>query len=233
MFFRNVLIVLGLVLVVVPAGADTRQGLSFLVTDQHSEPLANAVVYALPDNDKGSASPAIMDQVDHAFVPHVLPVQRGAAVDFPNSDDVRHHVYSFSEAKTFELPLYSGVPSDPVVFDQAGEVVLGCNIHDQMLGYIYVVETSVFARSGPDGRVRLDGLPAAATAVHFWHPRSDGPSKVIELADLIDRDESVIDVEISVSPERDRHHDHGHAGDSEASDSPGLEDRFRRFRTRE
>ena len=84
---------------------------------------------------------AIMDQRKLMFVPDVLVVQTGTAVDFPNSDQVRHQVYSFSGAKTFELALYAGRAHAPVVFDRSGLVTLGCNIHDSMVGYIWVTDS--------------------------------------------------------------------------------------------
>ena len=77
---------------------------------------------------------AAMDQVHKQFVPHVLPVVVGTAVTFPNHDQIHHHVYSFSRAKTFEMPLYKGENAPPVAFDQPGAVKIGCNIHDWMDG---------------------------------------------------------------------------------------------------
>src|SRR5256885_12704347 len=85
-----------------------------------------------------SAAPkkhAVVDQRDKQFVPYVTAVQVGTAVIFPNSDNIRHHVYSFSPAKKFELPLYSGVPAGPVGFDKVGVMPLGCNIHHWMIPY--------------------------------------------------------------------------------------------------
>ncbi len=67
-----------------------------------------------------------------------------------------HHVYSFSEAKTFELALYKGNAHPPLVFDRPGVVVLGCNIHDSMLGYILVVDTPHFASTDAAGALSLD-----------------------------------------------------------------------------
>ncbi len=84
-------------------------------------------------------------------------------VQFPNKDNIRHHVYSFSAARKFELPLYSGTPAQPVLFDKVGVVKLGCNIHDWMIGYIYVTETPYFGKSNAEGRVDMD--PAAARAL--------------------------------------------------------------------
>jgi hypothetical protein len=115
-----------------------------------------------------------VDQINLEFVPHVKPVVVGSPVYFPNKDDVRHHVYSFSPAKRFELPLYAGTPAAPVVFDRPGIVAIGCNIHDWMLGYLYVAETPYLARTGADGRARLENLPAGRYVVRVWHPRMEG-----------------------------------------------------------
>ena len=101
----------------------------------------------------------VVDQVDKQFVPKVQAVLVGTPVTFPNNDNVRHQVYSFSPAKRFELPLYAGVPAQPIVFDKPGVVVLGCNIHDWMVGYIYVSESPYFAKTGKDGKAVLADLP--------------------------------------------------------------------------
>ena len=115
----------------------------------------------------------IVDQINLEFVPHVKPVVVGSPVYFPNKDDVRHHVYSFSPAKRFELPLYSGTPAAPVVFDRPGIVAIGCNIHDWMLGYIYVAETPYLAAHGGrrPGAPRRTCPPAAtscASGTRAW-----------------------------------------------------------------
>lgn len=149
------------------------------VRDRDGKPVADAVVVAVPTSAAAiAASPpggAKEDQHNKEFVPRVLPIQVGTRVHFPNNDDIRHHVYSFSPAKTFELPLYSGTPSSPVVFDKPGVVVLGCNIHDWMVGYIYVSESPYFARTDGSGKATLSGLPAGEYTVRVWHPQLEGP----------------------------------------------------------
>jgi plastocyanin len=116
---------------------------------------------------------AVMDQRNLQFSPELLIVQTGTAVDFPNSDQTRHQVYSFSPAKTFQLPLYAGRAHPPVVFNRAGIVALGCNIHDQMIGYIYVTDSPWFGLTADDGHLLLRNLPAGDYTVHAWHPRLD------------------------------------------------------------
>jgi plastocyanin len=134
--------------------------------------MRDAVVYALPDGRPAppARKTAVMDQKNRMFVPHVLAIQTGTRVEFPNSDDIRHQVYSFSTAKTFTLPLYTGTPSNPIVFDKAGVANLGCNIHDRMSAYIVVVDTPHFAATDKDGRISLANLGAGKYVVHVWHP---------------------------------------------------------------
>ncbi len=143
------------------------------VTDTSGAPLVNAVVYATPKlGGVPAPKPSAMtiDQVDREFVPLVSVAQVGVAVSFPNTDDVEHDVYSFSPARRFQLPLYSGTPSHPVVFDKPGLVVLGCNIHDSMVAFVLVVETPYFARTGADGVATLAGLPGGEYVLTAWHP---------------------------------------------------------------
>jgi plastocyanin len=128
---------------------------------------------------------AIIDQIKRQFAPQVSVVEVGTSVSFPNKDDIRHHVYSFSEAKPFELKLYSGRPSHPVVFDRAGVVTLGCNIHDVMLGYVLVVETPWHALTDSTGTARISDLPPGDYVVHAWTPgarQGEHPTEALHLA---------------------------------------------------
>lgn len=140
------------------------------LVDSKGAPLANAVV-TLQGSAVGAAVPgkAVVDQHEMRFVPSVLAVRTGTAVTFPNSDDIRHHVYSFSAPKRFELRLYQGTPSAPVVFDKPGLVVLGCNIHDWMVGYVYITDDPWFAVSDAQGKLTIDNLPAGDYRVTLWH----------------------------------------------------------------
>lgn len=144
------------------------------VKDEHGHPVANAVVLAAPDDPKNAphAKPPVdtVDQVDKQFVPFVKPVFLGSRVRFPNSDHIRHQVYSFSSAKKFELPLYAGTDAPPIVFDKPGVVILGCNIHDWMIGYIYVSETPFFAKTEANGATSIEDMPAGEYSVRIWHP---------------------------------------------------------------
>lgn len=156
-------------------GASAHAGtLRVTVVDDRGQPVEHVAVYALPSKAlavPAGAPNAIMDQAHNAFVPHILIVQTGTSVLFPNNDVVSHHVYSFSEPKTFELPLYKGNAHPPLVFDRPGVVVLGCNIHDSMLGYILVVDTPHFASTDAQGSLSLESLAADDYTIHVWTPR--------------------------------------------------------------
>jgi len=143
------------------------------VQDGAGKALADAVVFLESREARALAKPlqgAEMAQKAKQFDPTVLVVTAGTAVSFPNRDTVRHHVYSFSPNKTFELKLYSGVPANPVVFDKTGIAVLGCNIHDAMTAWVVVVDTPYFGRSSASGAVALTQVPPGNYRLRVWHP---------------------------------------------------------------
>ncbi|WP_245213213.1 methylamine utilization protein [Rhizobacter sp. AJA081-3] len=147
--------------------------LSVTVTDAAGKPLADAVVMLEPATGKAPVKPlpdVEISQAKRQFNPRVTLITVGTRVAFPNFDTVRHHVYSFSQAKTFELKLYAGVPAAPIVFDKPGLAVLGCNIHDRMAAWVVVADTPWFARTAADGTARIDGAPAGAYRLAAWHP---------------------------------------------------------------
>ena len=144
------------------------------VKDAAGKPLADAVVYAIPGavhEGRQVKAPVAVEQFDREFVPFVSVVQVGTVVTFPNRDPILHHVYSFSPAKPFEIKLYTGKSPVEVLFDKAGVVTLGCNIHDWMIGYILVVPTAHFAKVDAQGIARLRDLPPGAYDIHAWHPQ--------------------------------------------------------------
>lgn len=143
------------------------------VQDDAGKPLPDAVVFLESREARALARPldgAEMAQHAKQFDPAVLVVTTGTAVAFPNRDTVRHHVYSFSPSKTFELKLYIGAPANPVVFDRPGIAVLGCNIHDRMAAWVVVVDTPYHGRSGAAGVVTLPKVPAGSYRLRVWHP---------------------------------------------------------------
>jgi len=149
------------------------------VLDANHKPLADVVVALEPSYKPEFARPleSTMDQREVRFSPRVLAVRTNTWVYFLNNDPIFHHVYSFSPAKRFELGVKQGKSSEPVLFDRPGKVVLGCNIHDQMLAYIYVLDTEWFGVTGANGRVRLTQLPAGDYELVIRHPRLEQPAR--------------------------------------------------------
>lgn len=147
------------------------------VIDGTGKPLSDAVVSIPNQGEPADRDLVLVDQVNKQFAPHVSLIDAGQWVNFPNSDNIRHHVYSFSQARTFEIKLYSGVPSNPIQFEQAGIVVLGCNIHDQMLGYIYVAAEQETTRlTDSEGKSKFPGNKPDSVMV--WHEHLiGGPEK--------------------------------------------------------
>jgi plastocyanin len=179
--------------------------LQALVKDQHGKPVADAVVLAAPVDPKIAAhaksSGDAVDQVDKQFLPYVKPVYVGSKVHFPNKDNIRHQVYSFSPPKQFELPLYAGSEAAPVLFDKPGVVVLGCNIHDWMVGYIYVSETPFFATTDAAGIAVLADLPAGEYLVRVWHPGMEqAEQSMVKRMDLGADDTANVQWQFAVKP---------------------------------
>ena len=146
------------------------------VIDEHGAAVENAAVALKPVGTAAPFKPAKAEIVQQGkrFIPLMTAVPTGTSISFPNLDTVRHHVYSFSPAKPFELKLYIGTPAAPVVFDKPGVVVMGCNIHDAMVAYVAVFDAPWVGVSDAAGVVRIDALPAGDYQLEYWHPRWAG-----------------------------------------------------------
>lgn len=172
------------------------------VIDQNGNPVSEAVI-SLPGTEVSvSEQTLVMDQVNKQFSPQVLLIQQGQSVHFPNSDNIRHHVYSFSSPKPFEIKLYSGSSSQPVKFDKSGLVVLGCNIHDNMVGYIYIADNEQAHISNHNGLVTFeqDLLPEQ---VNIWHAKlstSSSERKQFKLINKNDAGEWLLQINLIAPP---------------------------------
>lgn len=169
---KSLVAVLGVCLLGVGGSQAIAAALTVQVQDSQGQALSDAVVFLESPEAKLASKP--LPQVDIAqqnktFIPEVSVVTVGTAVSFPNRDKVRHHVYSFSSIKSFEIKLYAGVPTAPVVFDKPGIAVLGCNIHDNMMAWTVVLETPWFGKSNAAGQVQLKDVPAGNYRLRTWH----------------------------------------------------------------
>lgn len=164
-------------------------------------PVEDAAVVLNPAS--GMPRPALrratIEQRDREFQPYLTIVTKGTAIDFPNRDPFKHHVYSFSPPNVFEIKLYADKPAKPILFDKSGEVVLGCNIHDWMEAHVLVVETPWFAKSGADGSATIKHLPAGAYRLRLWHPRQRAVVADVKV-ELKSTDAQHFDMTIDVAP---------------------------------
>lgn len=186
--------------------------ITLTIIDQHQQPVSNAVIEILNSTDiKGSPTNiAVIDQINKAFVPEQIIIQQGQSVDFPNSDNIRHHVYSFSEPKTFELKLYADKPEKEIVFDKPGVVVVGCNIHDSMIGYIYVAQHQFFTSSDM-GEVQIT-TTEYSPQISIWHPYAADGAESRQTFELNQLEQSadgdyIVALELLPPPPRDSFED--------------------------
>jgi len=155
------------------------------VRTEAGAPVSNAVVTVFPGGRPapitGPQRSFEIAQRDLQFSPFVLVVPVGSQVAFPNYDAVRHHVYSFSPIRRFDLRLFAREQSRSVLFDRPGFVPIGCNIHDNMIAFVAVVETALAARTDSAGRATIDNVPGGETIVRVWHPYLRAPGNQLQL----------------------------------------------------
>ncbi|MDP3740281.1 MAG: methylamine utilization protein [Hyphomonadaceae bacterium] len=169
------------------------------VTTPDGKPLADAVV-TVP----GSGKPAFpwkleVAQKNKQFAPFVLVTPVGADVGFPNLDKFRHHVYSFSKGNKFELELYGREEKRSVTFKAVGTAAIGCNIHDQMVAFVRVVDTPFAAKTAADGLAELKAAPDGKTRLTVWHPHARAKDQVVVTDITIAPDSTRITVVVDVA----------------------------------
>jgi|CXWL01.1.fsa_nt_gi plastocyanin len=174
------------------------------VLDAGGRPVPNAVV-TLHFASQPTAPPSFpwamrVSQRNMQFDPFVLIAPVGASVAFPNFDTQRHHVYSFSEAGPFELRLYGHDETRSVRFRNVGVIAIGCNIHDSMNAFIYVVATPFAIKTGPDGVAVLSGLPSGAATLRVWHAYMRTPNNIVDRAVTVPDANSVQAFQVRLRP---------------------------------
>lgn len=188
--------------------------ISVSVVGNDGEPVPEIVVFVeeigVVTKPRHEPKLAVMDQRDVRFEPHILVVEKGTLVEFPNSDVVAHHVYSFSRPNEFVLPLYKGTPREPIAMRHDGVVTLGCNIHDGMLGYIVVVDTGSFGMTNEDGHVSVSVSDSVGGyKVSVWSPRiRDSKDPIVQKYSALPDDEVVFNLQ---KPLRSAHVDQSDA----------------------
>jgi plastocyanin len=185
------------------------------VTAPQGAAIAGAVVFVqVPSASTASQhATAVVDQVEKTFVPGILPIMVGTYVRFPNHDQIQHHVYSFSPTKTFELPLYKGEDAPPVLFDKAGVVKIGCNIHDWMSGIILVLPTPHFTVTDVSGKYVLENVPEGNYTLVVWHAQSHVKPEDTARQIQVREDVGNVNFTLTLSPARLRPAVHGSRAD--------------------
>jgi len=190
------------------AGAAHAADLTVEINDGNGRPVRDAVVIA---DAAGRAAPAparfVINQQNMQFVPYVLVIPVGSTVEFGNLDPFRHHVYSFSPAKKFELKLFGQGETRPVRFDRPGLVSIGCNIHDAMQAFIQVVDTPFARKTEETGRVTLRGVPAQVRQIRVYHPLLRAPGNQMVVSVDASRN-ATVPVTVRLRRPAPRHHDY-------------------------
>lgn len=189
------------------------------INDDKGSPVGDAVVTVLAQNAAEKtpdrrAPPATktIDQKRETFIPYIEIFRPGDKVLFRNSDQMRHHVYTFSPLKPFEFVLVPGESSKPIALDQTGVIAVGCNIHDMMITYLYVSDAPWIARTTADGRAVFTDVPAGPWVVRVWHPRlRPGKPDLAQSTTLVTADESkVVTFALSLLPDARHEFDREH-----------------------
>ena len=195
-----------LVLLALPAVAGD---LRVRVTEPDGEPVHDAVVSLISDAASGPVRfswPMEIVQRDKKFDPFVLVAPAGASVSFPNYDPIRHHVYSFSEAGPFELRLYGHGETHQVSFSKVGIVAIGCNIHDSMAAYIYVVDTPYAMKTDEQGYAVLADVPPGAATLRVWHPQMRSRDNLVEREAVVATGDAIESFEVRLRTPSIQHH---------------------------
>ncbi len=176
-----------------PAGAAVRGAVVELRSPATAAPLPRA-----------AGDTPVIRQRDQRFVPEVVAIKPGDSVRFPNDDPVMHHVYSLSPTKPFELPLYGNDEIPAIAFEREGIVRIGCNIHDNMRGYIYISDAYAFGVTADDGAFTFGQVAAGDYDLTVWHPRMRDGDRVGERALAVTSGErQAVDVTVDARPRHD------------------------------
>lgn len=145
------------------------------VVDRNGRPARDAIVSLVPQDGKTVASHlpehTIIDQRHETFLPLDVIVRAGGHVVFTNNDTTKHQVYSFSPIKQFQFVISQGEVSPPIVFPTAGIAAIGCNIHDQMIAYVFVGDMPYAAVADASGHAVFDDVTPGQYRLAAWHPQ--------------------------------------------------------------
>ncbi len=197
-----------LILCAAMLAAQSAAAADFTVTvrDQTGAPIADAIVLLAAGNgEKARGGHArIVDQKNEKFLPFVSLLRPGDWLQFHNSDNVLHHVYSFSPLNPFDQHVRPDETTKSAIYDAVGVAAIGCNVHDDMLTYVYVTDLPFAAKTGPDGAARIVNAPAGETELAVWHPRAKTGEQKLAVPVALNGADQQIAVVLPLRPERRR-----------------------------
>lgn len=176
---------------------DLRQSHDQAVRKHHD--FSGVALWLEPDSGPPLHSPspanAVIKQRAKSFTPHIIALEAGGSVDFPNLDPIFHSAFSNYDGKIFDLGLYAPHTSRAVRFDRPGIVRVFCNIHAAMSAVIVVVPTPYFAVTNPAGTFQIDGLPPGKYRLRVFHERATP-----EALQLLERSITIAEPSLSLPP---------------------------------
>ena len=187
--------------------------LDITVVDAKGKPARDAVIAITPENSKISShapSSGVIDQRRETYLPRVTILRVGGSLVFTNSDTTMHQVYSFSAIKQFQFETDKGQTSKPVIFDKAGIAAIGCNIHDNMVAYVFVSDAPFAVLTDAKGHTRIGDLPVGSYRARVWHPNlTAGKTPASVPVSITEKNGSLsLTLPISLMPDRGMKHKH-------------------------
>ena len=150
-------------------------GITVEVVDVNNKAVAGLVVYLEPLENQYLQStqvkPLIIYQSDKAFSPYVSVISKGAIATFSNKDDITHHIYSVASKNRFSFRIKSGSSNQTEPLSVTGKILMGCNIHDWMSGYLMIVDTPLYSKTNPYGETTLEIPVLGRYNLVVWHPQ--------------------------------------------------------------
>lgn len=160
------------------------------VNSKKKKYLPNTVIYL--DSVKGDFTPPeepeLIDQRGMKFHPHVLPVLAGTKVEFLNSDEVAHNVFS-PDASANKMNLGTWPKGEKRTFTFEGncekvcDAALLCNVHPEMEAFVVIMQNPYFALADDSGVFSIKNIPAGEYTLKVWNPKRGAPDLIVTITD--------------------------------------------------
>lgn len=183
------------------------------VVDTKGKAARDVVVTLMPERgriDARAPERGVIDQRRETYLPLVTIIRVGGSLIFTNNDTTMHQVYSFSPIKQFQLETDRGQTSKPVIFEKPGVAAIGCNIHDNMVAYVFVSDAPFAVLSDANGHARLSDIPQGSYRARIWHPNLPAgktpPSVTVAVGEK--NGNLTLALPIALAPDRGMKHKH-------------------------